>query len=205
MCKDARLCVFTHIEKTRSKMKKWGITILIVVLIAGLYFIEFSKIKSDNESSSAMPSLDNLKYDESAKNWENFYKVRAEIIDGQTADFDIPKQLTESVGSEMELSGAAVFFSTGCKMVDDKVSVQSFFLYPTLGLANACIHLPEVAMRWTIRINLVDDWVLSRTDMIDAVVNVKGVFRIDETKPYESAFFLDKATIKTVEIEEEKF
>lgn len=178
---------------------------MIVVLITGLYFIEFSKIKSDNKSSSAMPTLDDLKYDESAKNWEKFYKVRVEIIDGQTADFNIPKDLMKAVGSEMELTGAAVFFSTGCKMVGDKVSVQSFFLYPTLGLANACVHLPEVAMRWTIRINLDDDWVLSRTDMIDAVVNVKGVFRIETDKPYESAFFLDNASVKTVETKEEQF
>ncbi len=186
-------------------MKKWGIAILIVVIIAVLYFIEFSKIESGIGSNSVMPVLDDLTFDESAKNWENFYKVRAEIIDGQTADFDMPKQLTESVGSEMELSGAAVFFSTGCKMINDSVSVQSFFLYPTLGLANACVHLPEVAMRWTIRINLKNDWVLSRTDMIDATVNVKGIFRIDTQKPYDSVFFLDSATIKTVENKEEQF
>lgn len=186
-------------------MKKWGIIILIVIIVVGLYFIEFSKIESDNESSAAMPTLDNLKFDESTKNWENFYKVRAEIIDGQTAEFDIPKDLKNAVGSEMELSGAAVFFSTGCKMVDDKVHVHSFFLYPTLGLANACAHLPEVAMRWTIIINLENDWILSRTDMIDATVNVKGVFRIDTQKPYDSAFFIDNAVVLIRKNEEDQF
>lgn len=178
---------------------------MIVIIVAVLYFIEFSKIENGNKSSSAMPTLDDLKFNESTKNWDHFYKVRAEIIDGQTAEFDIPKDLKEAVGSEMELSGAAVFFSTGCKMIDDKVSVHSFFLYPTLGLANACVHLPEVAMRWTTQINLENDWLLTRTDMIDAKVKVNGKFRIDTSKPYDSAFFLDNAVIETIENEEEQF
>ncbi|MCY1720597.1 hypothetical protein OU798_09605 [Prolixibacteraceae bacterium Z1-6] len=186
-------------------MKKWGIIIVTVVVFAALYFIEFSKIETGNGSSNSIPTLDNLKFDETAQNWEDFYKVRATIIDGQTAEFEIPKKLKEKIGSEMKLNGAAVFFSPGCKFIGDKIAVHSLFLYPTLGLANACIHLPEVAMRWTIQINLADDWIISQTDMIDAVVNVSGTFRIDTSKPYEAAFFLDNANIKFAQEKEVKF
>ncbi|MDB4584362.1 DUF3299 domain-containing protein [Draconibacterium sp.] len=186
-------------------MKKWGIAILIIVVVAGLYFIEYSKIETGNVTSNAMPTLDDLRVNEAARNWDKFYRVRATIIDGQNAEFSIPKDLLESVGKEMKLTGAAVFFSPGCKAVGDKIAVHSFFLYPTLGLANACIHLPEVAMRWTVRINLKEDWVISGTDMIDAVVNVQGKFRIDTNKPYESAFFLDSAKVEIVTEEEVQF
>lgn len=186
-------------------MKKWGIAILIVAVIGFLYFIEFSKIQTGNESSDAMPTLDDLTFDEADQNWEYFYRVRANIIDGQHAEFSIPKELLELRGKEMELTGAAVFFSPGCRAVGDKIAVQSFFLYPTLGLANACTHLPEVAMRWTIQINLEEDWLLARTDMIQTVVHVKGTFRIDTEKPYESAFFLDQAEVEFVPEEEVQF
>jgi len=186
-------------------MKKWGITILIVALLAGLYFIEFSKIETGTIRSQTMPTLDNLKYDEAASNWEDFYKVRTTIIDGQRAEFDIPQKLKAKVGTEMKLSGAAVFFSPGCKFIGDKIAVHSLFLYPTLGLANACIHLPEVAMRWTIRVNLADDWVISQTDMIDAMVNVTGTFRIDTNQPYDAAFFLDNAKIEFTQKKEVQF
>lgn len=185
-------------------MKKWGIAILILGLIAGLYFIEFSKINSSDKTSNAMPTLDELRFDESAKNWEDFYKVRATIIDGQNADFWIPGQLQQAEGKKMELKGAAVFFSPGCQRSGDIITVHSFFLYPTLGLANACVHLPEVAMRWTIRINLEDDWIISSTQMIDAEVKVSGLFRIDTNKPYESAFFLDNAQVELVSTGEEQ-
>lgn len=177
----------------------------MVALIAGLYFIEFSKIRKGNGTSDVMPTLDDLEFNKDAENWSDFYKVRATIINGQYAEFDIPRALKDKVGTEMELMGAAVFFSPGCKKEGDKIAVHSFFLYPSLGLANACIHLPEVAMRWTIRINLKEDWIVSRTDMIDAVIKVKGTFRIDTTKPYESAFFLDNAQLESIQEEEEQF
>jgi hypothetical protein len=186
-------------------MKKWGIAILIIGLIAGLYFIEFSKIETDNTLIEAMPSLDNLEVTEAARNWDKFYRVRATIIDGQTAEFSIPRDLRELEGKVMKLNGAAVFFSPDCREVDDKIAVSSFFLYPTLGLANACEHLPEVAMRWTIRINLKEDWYISRTDMIDVLVNVNGKFRIDTNKPYESAFFLENAKVEFASEEEVLF
>jgi len=186
-------------------MKKWGVAILILIIIAGLYFIEFSKIDSNNSVSNAMPTLDDLEVNESARNWDKFYRVRATIIDGQTAKFSIPNDLRELEGKDMKLKGAAVFFSPGCREVDDKIAVSSFFLYPTLGLANACEHLPEVAMRWTIRINLEEDWLVSRTDMIDAVVNVTGKFKIDTKKPYDSAFFFEHAKVEFVTEEEVLF
>lgn len=185
-------------------MKKWGVTILIVILVGGLYYIEFSKIQSD-ENSNAMPTLDDLEYSASSQNWAHFYKVRATIIDGQTAEFDIPEKLYELNGKEMELEGAAVFFSPGCKVIDDKIGVHSFFLYPTLGLANACVHLPEIKMRWTIRVDLKNDWLLTKTEMIDAKAKVKGTFRIDTSKPYDSAFFLDDAQVVYVNNEEAQF
>ncbi|QGY43146.1 hypothetical protein GM418_05580 [Maribellus comscasis] len=183
-------------------MKKWGIAILIIILVGLLYFIEFSKIQSGNESSGAMPTLDDLTFNEADQNWEYFYRVRANIVDGENAEFSIPKELLESQGKRMELTGAAVFFSPGCRAVENKIAVHTFFLYPTLGLANACVHLPEVAMRWTIRINLKEEWLVTRTDMIQAVVKVRGTFRIDTRKPYESAFFFDEAEVEFVSEEE---
>ncbi len=185
-------------------MKKWGVAIMVLVLFAGLYLIEFSKIESGNETMNAMPVLDELTFSQAGKNWEDFYKVRATIIDGQSAEFNIPGKLQQKVGKEMELTGAAVFFSPGCVIADDKVAVHSMFLYPTLGLVNACSHLPEVAMRWTIRVNIKEKWLISRTDMIDARVKVKGTFRIDTDKPYESAFFLDNASVELIVEQEEE-
>lgn len=179
-------------------MKKWGIAIIIVVLIAGLYFIEISKINTGNDTSGSMPTLDHLETSESARNWDDFYRVRATIIDGQRAEFSIPENLLNARGKTMELTGAAVFFSPGCQKAGDKIAVRSFYLYPTLGLANACEHLPEVAMRWTIRVNPKNDWLLSRPEMIGARVKVEGIFRIDTEKPYDAAFFLDSAHVELI-------
>lgn len=181
-------------------MKKWGIGILIVIVIAGLYFIEFSKVNKD--TSATVPTLDELQFDEVKGNWDDFYRVRAEIIDGQSAEFTIPESLRKKAGKSLDLMGAAVFFSPGCRKVGDKIAVHSLFLYPTLGFANACEVLPEVAMRWTIRVNLEEDWILTREEMIQAMVNVQGTFRIDTEKPYESAFFLDNAKVKLIQEEE---
>jgi len=186
-------------------VKKWAIVIVLIVVIGGLYFIEISKIDTSDKTSEAMPTLDDLKFDEAAQNWEDFYKVRATIIDGQTATFSIPERLLKKEGKEMELTGAAVFFGPGCRTSGENVAVHSLFLYPTLGLANACEHLPEVAMRWTIRINLSEEWLISKTDMIDAMIKVKGTFRIDTKKPYESAFFLDNAHVELIQNEEVRF
>lgn len=181
-------------------MKKLGVVIVVVAFVAVLYFIELGKVNL--ETTDSVPTLDNIIIDKAARNWDYFYRVRVNIIDGQTAEFSIPKDLKEKVGQEMEISGAAVFFSPGCTQKGDQIAVHSFFLYPTLGLANACEHLPEIAMRWTIRIYPEKDWLISRTDMIDAFVNVNGTFRVDTSKPYESAFFLDNAEVKLVSKEE---
>lgn len=186
-------------------MKKWGIIMVVVLIVGGLYFIELSKLDSDNETSRAMPDLDDLQSDETGRMWDHFYKVRAQIVDGQHATFSFPDELLALVGNEMELEGAAVFFSPGCRETDGKIAVHSFFLYPSLGLANACVHLPEVAMRWTIRIHLKNDWIVSRTDMIDAVVRVRGIFHINTKKPYESVFFLDNARVQIVPEKEVPF
>jgi hypothetical protein len=183
-------------------MKKWGFAIIALAFVLVLYFIECSKIKTD-ETSNAMPTLDQLEFSESARNWNEFYKVRATIIDGQSASFEIPQKLKNKEGQQLELSGAAVFFSPGCTQQGDKIAVHALFLYPTLGLANACSHLPEVAMRWTIGIHLQEPYLLANTDMIDAMIKVKGTFRVDTSKPYESIFFLDNAQMELIENRED--
>ena len=177
-------------------MKKWGIIILVVIVIVGLYFIEFSKINITTPDS--VSTLDELTFNESGQNWDDFYRVRINIIDGQTAEFSIPKNLQKKINKELKLEGAAVFFGNGCKPVGDKIAVHSFFLYPTLGLANACEHLPEIAMRWTILVTLQNDWMISREDMIDACVRTTGTFRINTDKPYDSAFFLDNTSVELI-------
>ena len=101
-------------------------------------------------------------------------------------------------GEEMSLTGAAVFFGNGCKTADDRIAVHSFFLLPTLGLAEACVLQPDVAMRWTVQVNLNQNWIIDRNDMIGAMVRVTGTFRIDTQKPYEAAFFLEKARAKII-------
>lgn len=174
-------------------LKKILIIISILIIIASLYLIEFSKIK--NEGSSSNLTLDNLNYDELSSNWELFYKVRAKIIDGQRAEFTIPNELKEKEGSEMKLSGAAVFFGNGCKMLNDSTTeIKSFLLLPTLGLAQSCVITADEAMRWTIMIHLAKPWVINRNDMINAEVIVSGRFKTDTSKPYEAAFFIENAS-----------
>lgn len=175
-------------------MKKNGLIIIfIVVLLAALYFIELSKIKPGNGNN--MPTLDNLPTDEISANWDLFYKVRATIIDGQSAGFSIPDELKEKEGKRIKLAGAVVFRGNGCTMIDnEKTSVNYFFLVPTIGLARACELQPDEAMRWTIRIDLATPWILTRNEMIDAETTVSGIFKIDTSNPYEAAFFIESAT-----------
>jgi hypothetical protein len=177
-------------------VKKWGIAILVIAVVAVLYIIELSKISTqpDNE----LLNLDELEISEADRQWDAFYKVRAKLIDGQTAEFTIPRELLRMEGKEMELTGAAVFFGNGCRAAGDKVAVSSIFLLPTLGLANACVHLPEVAMRWTIIVSFKEEWLVTREDMINAMVRVKGLFRIDTAKPYDAAFYIDDASVSLV-------
>ncbi len=175
--------------------KNWLVIFSVVALLIALYIIEISKVKTEGESN--MPTLDNLITDEISKNWEPFYKVRATIIDGQSANFSIPEELKDREGKEIKLSGAVVFFGNGCEIIDSySTRVNSFFLLPTLGLAQACVLQPEVAMRWTIKVNLAEPWILSRDEMINAETEVSGIFRIDTSKPYDAAFYIENAYAK---------
>jgi hypothetical protein len=172
----------------------WLIVLLAVVLIAALYLIEISKVKNDN---AIMPTLDNLQIDGMTYNWDLFYKVRATIIDGQSANFSIPVELKKLEGSVISLSGAAVFFGNGCEVLNDSTTIiNSFFLYPTLGLAQSCVLNPAEAMRWTIMVHLASPWSVSRNDMINAETIVSGTLRIDTSKPYEAAFYLENSNAK---------
>ena len=172
--------------------KKWLIALLALVIIAALYIIEFSKI---NKSEGSMPTLDNLQLNETSHNWDLFYKVRATIVDGQSANFSIPDELKDLEGKRIKLLGAAIFFGNGCEMINDSTTkVKSFYLYPTLGLAQSCVLDPEEAMRWTIMVNLEKPWVLTRNDMINTESIVTGKFKIDTSKPYEAAFYIENAT-----------
>ncbi len=173
----------------------WLIIIVVIALLSALYIIEFSKVKK--EGINNMPTLDSLQTDELSKNWEPFYKVRATIIDGQSASFSIPDKLKDNEGKEIELLGAVVFFGNGCEIIDDNTTkVKSFFLLPSLGLANACVLQPDVAMRWTIQVTLDEFWILSRKEMINTQAIVSGIFKIDTSKPFESVFFIESAVAK---------
>ncbi|MDB4335071.1 hypothetical protein OAA06_01795 [bacterium] len=177
-------------------MRKWIIGLFLVGLIAGLYIIELSKIDLENSNFSA--NLDRLETGEAESGWESFYRVRATLIDGQSASFSIPQDLQDKKGKILELTGAAVFYGSGCILKGDSVLINDFFLLPSLGFAEACVLQPDEAMRWTIRINTKEPWLIRRIDMIGAMVKVKGVFRIDTSKPYESAFFIDDAAAELV-------
>lgn len=175
--------------------KNWLIILSIVVLLIVLYAIEMSKVKPGDRTN--IPTLDNLQTDEISGNWDLFYKVRATIIDGQSASFSIPDELKDKEGKMLKLAGAMVFRGNGCTMIDnEKTSVNYFFLMPTLGLAHACVLQPDEAMRWTIRVNLAKPWVLNRNEMINAEATVNGIFKIDTSKPYEAAFYIENATAK---------
>jgi hypothetical protein len=65
-----------------------------------------------------------------------------------------------------------------------------------LGLAQACELQPDVAMRWTIRVDLATPLILNRNEMIDARITVSGIFKIDTSNPYEAAFFIENARAK---------
>jgi len=69
-------------------------------------------------------------------------------------------------------------------------------LLPTLGLANSCVLNPAEAMRWTIMVHLAEPWILNRNEMINTEAIVSGTFKIDTSKPYEAAFYIENATAK---------
>jgi hypothetical protein len=176
-------------------IKNGLIIIFVVVLLSVLYFIEMSKVKTGGVSK--MPTLDNLVPDEISENWDLFYKVRATIIDGESASFSIPAELKDKEGKSLKLAGAVVFRGNGCTMMDnDKTSVHFFFLMPTLGLARSCELQPDEAMRWTIRVDLAGPWVLGRNQMIDTEATVAGILKIDTSNPFEAAFFIEEANVE---------
>lgn len=175
--------------------KNWLIALFIICILAVLYYIEVSKIATDAQNS--LPTLDNLQTDQMDENWEPFYKVRATIIDGQSASFSIPKQIIDNKGKEIQLTGAVVFRGNGCQLIDNSTTrVNYFFLMPSLGLAQACVLQPDIAMRWTIRVNLEKPWILCRNEMIDTEATVSGILNIDTSKPYEAAFLVENATAR---------
>jgi len=172
--------------------KKLPIVLSIVGLLLALNFLEISKVGQSR--NTGMPTLDDLHTDEVSKNWEPFYKVRATIVDGRSAEFSIPQKIKDGEGKELTLSGALVFFGNGCRLINDSTTeVTSFFLLPSLGLAQACVLQPDVAMRWTIRVNLLKPWVVNRNEMINAEATVSGILKIDTSKPYEAAFILEQS------------
>jgi len=171
---------------------KWLIVFLILLIVSGLYLLQMSTI--DYNSIQDIANLDDLKNDEAAVAWEPFYRVRATLIDGQSATFSIPDELSDKVGQDMELTGAAVFFGNGCTREGDTITVSRFYLLPSLGFAQACEIEPDIEMRWTIRVHVKEHWILHRDDMINAMAKVKGRFRIDTSEPYDGVFFLEDAS-----------
>ncbi|ARN56415.1 hypothetical protein [Sedimentisphaera salicampi] len=182
-----------------GKANKWAITLISLAVIACLYLIELSKIEVGG--SERVPALDNVKASEADKRWEPFYRVRATLIDNQNAEFDIPEKLRRKDGEQITLTGAAMFYGSGCTASGDKVSVEYFFLVPSLSIADACTILPEVMMRYRVRVNLVEPWVLSRIEMTAAIIRVSGRFRIDTSKPFEAAFIVEEAECSLIENE----
>jgi len=175
--------------------RNWLIFLFVIFIVAALYFIEISKVKTDYGNN--LPTLDHLQTDEISGNWDLFYRVRATIINGQSASFSIPDELIAKEGKTMRLSGGLVFRGNGCSMIDnERTSVDYFFLLPTLGLTRACELQPDEAMRWTIRVDLSKPWVLDRNQMIDAEAIVAGIFKIDTSKPYEAAFYIENANVE---------
>lgn len=172
--------------------KNWLIAILIITMLLGLYLIELRKIEYNGND---IPNLDDLKVDEVAKSWEPFYRVRATIINGQSAGFSIPKELKNKEGKQIRLCGAAMFYGNGCEVVGEQVSISWFFLVPSLGIAQSCEIRPDISMRWTVRVDLKESWLLDRLDMINSEVAVEGLFKIDLSKPYESAFYIEDANV----------
>jgi hypothetical protein len=175
-------------------MKKKLIIFGSVVLLCALYYAEFRKIRIESEAEEL--SLDNLEHAEGGELWDLFYKVRATIIDGRSATFEIPDDLRKLEGEQIELSGAIAFRSEGSRIVDSNhVGVTYFDLVPLLNITYGCDIVPDQVMRWTIVVNLEREWILTRTEMINAEASVRGRFRIDTSEPYNAAFFIDSAQV----------
>ncbi len=178
-------------------MKKWIAGIGLVVIIIVLYIAQFSKIEPGENIRLA--NLDELEKDSISIAWEPFYRVRAIILDGQSARFIIPESLKSRQGAEMEITGSPMFYGNGSRRLEDSVIITEFFLVPSPGIAEACELQPDMEMRWTIRVLLQDSLVVHYEDMIDTKIQVKGTFRIDTSNPYDAAFHLDDAFARVSE------
>jgi hypothetical protein len=176
------------------KVARWRrrIVLLVALLLLGLlYVLELTRVEYGGNAH--MAGLDHLEYDKAGEAWEPFYRVRATLIDGQHAEFSIPEVLLEQQGGIMELEGAGSFYAAGCHRNGDSVRVSEFYLLPSTGLAEACELMPDVEMRWTIRVLLEDHWDLHYEDMILNRCRVRGRFLMDTSRPYEGIFFLEEA------------
>jgi hypothetical protein len=179
------------------KLSKMFAAALVLLLVAALYMIEFSRVKS--APPSGLPGLDRIKASSDARLWEKFYRVRAKIIDGQRAEFEIPQDLRRLEGETVRLKGAVLFYSNGCYERDGKIAVKSFLLVPTIDIVHSCDIVPEVEMCWRILVELSEEVIVSRAEMIDALAIVSGTFRIDSSRPYDAAFFIDAATCRMLQ------
>jgi hypothetical protein len=177
-------------------LKKWIAGISLVLIVVVLYYAQYSKIGPGENIRIA--NLDELEKDSIGLAWEPFYRVRATIIDGRSAHFIIPESLEKKQGNIMELTGSPMFYGNGCRRVEDSVTITEFFLVPSPGIAEACELQPDLEMRWTIRVHMKDSMVLHYEEMIDARIQVKGIFRIDTSKPYDAAFYLDDAVAQVL-------
>lgn len=175
-------------------MKKIALIVVVISAIALLYINEYNKISRGGN----LPTLDSLKSDSTALIWNPFYRVRATIVDGETIKLSAPDELKKLEGSKIDLVGAAEFANPNINIGEDLISIRSFNILPSIGLVEACDILPEVKMRWTIRVSLIDPWILNRDDLIGTEVQVQGDFRIDCSDPFDAIFFLDSATAKLI-------
>ncbi len=182
-------------------MKKWLVISILVICLLVLYLIEFRRV--DFSGTQELANLDDLVSDETGQLWEPFYRVRVTILDGQNLRFSIPRQLEKMKGEEITIPGAAAFYGSGSRRKGDSVTVTDFFLLPTAGLAEACVIQPDIELRWTIGVELDRPWVLHFEEMIQAMVRVHGCFRIDTTRPFEPAFYLDHAMAELIPKEED--
>ncbi|MDD2598723.1 MAG: hypothetical protein PHO37_05815 [Kiritimatiellae bacterium] len=178
-------------------MKKIFTALVVLALLGVYYWIEISKIEL--RDAGVMPTLDHLEANADGELWGLFYRVRATIIDGQSASFSIPAKLRALEGELISLEGAAAFRVEGARLLDEEhVALACFDLMPLLSMTYGCDTMPDVEMRWTIVVSLRESWILSREEMIDAKVRVRGRFRIDTSQPYNAAFFIDDALASLV-------
>jgi hypothetical protein len=99
-----------------------------------LFIIRHRAQEGANRTGDTTLNLDELEISESDRQWDPFYRVRARLIDGQTAIYH-PARTAAPGRQGNTLTGAALFFSNGCYAAGDKIAVKSMFLltYPWSG------------------------------------------------------------------------